>query len=509
MKKLLRIFILILSSLILSLSIVPNLGLIEKKVYAADESVTASPNVERHTQDEIKAFVANHPVSFSKPNYDSTPSASAPYNPGKLSAETLTDGLNMVNQIRYIAGLSYDVSLYDDYNNYAQYASIVNAANGMISHFPPQPEGMDDAMYRIGYDGASHSNLTMGFGSVASYSIAGSIVYGYMYDGHAGNISMLGHRRWILNPYMGKTGFGIVQDAYGWDYSAMYAHDNSGSPRGTVSMWPAFNTPIEYFDSRYPWSYSTGSSEDINSVRVEVKNKTTGNTWNLFKDSSDGFFNVDNNGYALSGCIVFRPNNIATNSGDIYTVTITGLSNGQTIAYDVYFFSLDGPSTDNNGDNGQPSKEKIDEAIKELESEVDPDSDSVNMFRLYNEITGEHFYTSSKKEAKSLINSGWKYEGIAWEGPTESNTPVYRLYNPNVGEHHYTPNKNERDKLIKLGWNDEGIGWYSDDNEGTPLYRLYNPNATTGNHHYTTSTKERDKLVKIGWNDEGIGWYGY
>ena len=134
---------------------------------------------------------------------------------------------------------------------------------------------------------------------------------------------------------------------------------------------------------------------------------------------------------------------------------------------------------------------------------------TVTMLRLYNPNSGEHFYTSSEKEKKTLEKAGWNFEGVAWEGPSWSATPVYRLYNPNVGEHHYTPSEKERDKLVKLGWKDEGIGWYSDDKKGTPLYRLYNPNATTGNHHYTTSKKERDKLVKIGWNDEGIGWYGY
>ena len=130
------------------------------------------------------------------------------------------------------------------------------------------------------------------------------------------------------------------------------------------------------------------------------------------------------------------------------------------------------------------------------------------MYRLYNPNTGEHFYTGSKREGNKLVDVGWNYEGIAWEGPVKSNTPVYRLYNENVGEHHYTTSKRERDKLIEIGWKDEGIGWYSDDNKGTPLYRLYNPNATTGNHHYTKSTRERDQLVKIGWNDEEIGWYG-
>ena len=82
------------------------------------------------------------------------------------------------------------------------------------------------------------------------------------------------------------------------------------------------------------------------------------------------------------------------------------------------------------------------------------------MYRLYNPNTGEHFYTGSKREGNKLVDAGWNYEGIAWEGPVKSNTPVYRLYNPNVGEHHYTPSKRERDNLIKISWNDEGIGWY-------------------------------------------------
>ena len=201
------------------------------------------------------------------------------------------------------------------------------------------------------------------------------------------------------------------------------------------------------------------------------------------------------------------------------TVTITGRysesyeylkpENRNIVDYG-YHFSMEDFGTVTVGE-GASEPDNPDKPKEYIPSDIDKDLAEGHclMYRMYNPNSGEHFYTGSKKEGNKLVDAGWNYEGIAWEGPTESNTPVYRLYNPNVGEHHYTPNKKERDKLIKLGWNDEGIGWYSDDNEGTPLYRLYNPNATTGNHHYTTSTRERDKLVKIGWNDEGIGWYGY
>ena len=148
----------------------------------------------------------------------------------------------------------------------------------------------------------------------------------------------------------------------------------------------------------------------------------------------------------------------------------------------------------------------------QMPSNTDPDINNIvnktYMYRLYNPNSGEHFYTANVHERDYLIPLGWKYEGIGWIAPSNSNTPVFRLYNPNSGDHHYTINKEERDWLISLGWNYEGIGWYSDDAKGVPLYRQYNPNETIGTHNYTTNKDENDWLVSLGWRAEGIGWYG-
>ncbi len=132
-------------------------------------------------------------------------------------------------------------------------------------------------------------------------------------------------------------------------------------------------------------------------------------------------------------------------------------------------------------------------------------SEPINMYRLYNPNSGEHFYTASEVERDHLVSVGWTYERVGWVAPS-GGEPVYRLYNPNAGEHHYTVSVEERDQLISVGWNDEGIGWRT---AGTvPLYRQYNPNAYANNHNYTTSEVERDHLLGLGWKDEGIGWYG-
>ena len=135
-------------------------------------------------------------------------------------------------------------------------------------------------------------------------------------------------------------------------------------------------------------------------------------------------------------------------------------------------------------------------------------SSDVNLYRLYNPNSGEHFYTSSLAVAGSVATAGWRWEGVGWVEPAASSAPVWRLYNPNAGDHHYTLSAYERDWLVSLGWRAEGTGWYSaGSSDGAPVWRLYNPNAVAGAHHYTLSASERDWLVSLGWRSEGVGFY--
>ena len=136
-------------------------------------------------------------------------------------------------------------------------------------------------------------------------------------------------------------------------------------------------------------------------------------------------------------------------------------------------------------------------------------SGSIEMYRLYNPNSGEHFYTASAAERDNLAGIGWRYEGVGWLAPSKSSSPVHRMYNPNSGDHHYTLSSAERDNLVSIGWRYEGVGWYSDGSKGAPLYRQFNPNEVIGTHNYTTSKVENDRLVRIGWRAEGVGWYGH
>ena len=135
----------------------------------------------------------------------------------------------------------------------------------------------------------------------------------------------------------------------------------------------------------------------------------------------------------------------------------------------------------------------------------------IDVYRIYNPNSGEHFYTTNKKEAESAVKAGWNDEGRLCMAPKDSDYPVYRLFNPNArdaGSHHFTISPKEREDLVKAGWVDEGVAFYSAaQNKGTKLWRSYNKND--GGHNFTINIEEHKKVVAAGWTDEGLAWYVY
>lgn len=150
--------------------------------------------------------------------------------------------------------------------------------------------------------------------------------------------------------------------------------------------------------------------------------------------------------------------------------------------------------------------------VKRAEADSEKTQGTSPVFRLYNSLTSEHLYTTSKYEYDALpgmTHGDWVQEGIAWIAPDEGN-PVYRLYNSGLGDHHYTVSVSERNTLIAYhGWLDEGIAFYSArEPDGYAVYRVYNGGLKRGQHHYTLNSSERDALVQYyDWVNEGVGWY--
>lgn len=142
-------------------------------------------------------------------------------------------------------------------------------------------------------------------------------------------------------------------------------------------------------------------------------------------------------------------------------------------------------------------------------------SSPIPLYRLYNQVSGEHLYTQKQGEYLTLGTIGWIQENISFYAFDHSAiidsveaTPWFRVYNPNSGLHHWTIDQNEYDTLGQLGWAQEGASGFIFATEvagSVPLYRLYNPND--GTHHWTMDTNERAALISAGWNAEGVAGY--
>ena len=284
--------------------------------------------VESHTQEEIIKHIKDSGALITDDTvYKTNYSAEQPYSAGVLDESTLNSGIAMLNNIRYIAGLNYDVALDDGFNEECQAGALINKINGSISHYPQQPSDMSDEMYQLAYKGCNESNIAWGYSTLNK-----CIVFGWMSDDDDGNISRVGHRAWCLNPTMGKTGFGVVDNYYN-----MHSFDGSHTSSVKNISWPAQNMPVEYFEKNMPWSIFTGSSETASDVKVTLTRQSDGKVWNFSQDSADGYFNCTN--YIQNGTIVFRPGDITGyNDGDVFTVSVTGVKT--PLSYTVSFFSL-------------------------------------------------------------------------------------------------------------------------------------------------------------------------
>lgn len=298
-------------------------------------------HVAYRSKEDIRKYVKENGATLSDPlEFAKNPATEVPYDPGSLSDSTQQAALKMLNQMRFIAGISGQVELSDSLCGYAQAGAFLNYVNDELTHTPKKPAGMEEALYQAGWKGAGSSNIS--WASWKGCSLNETIALSWLEDGDSSNISRVGHRRWLLNPQMGKTGFGAVSGSNG-TYSSVYVFDqsNSAAPETGVA-WPAQTMPTEYFNTKFPWSISMGSELNESQVKVKLARISDNREWNFSSASSDGEFYVNNGGYGQKGCIIFRPREgdiKAYEDGDSYKVEIT--AGTQQVSYTVDFFDME------------------------------------------------------------------------------------------------------------------------------------------------------------------------
>jgi len=253
---------------------------------------------------------------------------------GSLDTQTRQSALNHVNNIRYIAGVPANVAWDDAKTEMAEATAVVMVANGNINHYPARPAGISDEVYRMAAEGARTSNLARS----SFFDVINGSIRQFLGDSERSNLPELGHRRWMLNPRLGKTAFGALGA-----YCVMTIMDTSNTqagPEHSVVMYPGQVTPVDYFQNRWPWSVSFSGEFNIRNARAIMVRRGDGTAWQFGGGRSDGDFYINTVAFGQPGCVIFRPRGIFIKAGDVFDVQITGvLKNGRDwlVQYTVQF----------------------------------------------------------------------------------------------------------------------------------------------------------------------------
>ena len=316
--------------------------------------------------------------------YNSEPSFS-PYYAGSVKSDVLYEALREINYIRWLVGVPNNVTLNDEYTRKAQHGAVLLDATDILTHFPEKPSDMSTEFYDLGYDATSHGNIAV------SKIYSGSDVRGnitlsrstklYMADSDNANLARLGHRRWLMNPRLKQTGFGISTRR---GYAVTYVVEDFDNPSQTLSQeeyarylewlkWPISDEyitwptnkhphPLSYFWNDTAWSvtlnseiFDEASSDDVS---VRITRQSDGKMWTFGKNISNGYFNVTDASVAYDQCIIFRPDGIERyNDKETFSVQVFGLKKKNagtaSISYSVQFTSEATEYDDNSSTQNQ------------------------------------------------------------------------------------------------------------------------------------------------------------
>lgn len=330
------------------------------------------------TKTEIIALLKENPSVTPDEIFIKEPSCVAPYEAGEVEQSVLQAATDRLNALRILAGLP-TVTLDAALSANAQYGAVLLAAIDKLEHHPAQPIDMADDFYQQAYSATSSSNLL----DATSHDIFdpsyGDVFAGYklcespdefMDDSDLTNFQFVGHRRWQLNPTLGKIGFGCAVTPTGQkSYVVEKIKDKSGAGCDyDFISWPASGVfPTGDFFSGSSWSTSWSitlnparyQTNNLDNITVTLERESDGRTWvfSLDNENADGYFFIRHDNYGINNCIIFHPTNPGKYEG-VYTVTVEGLKTkfGDVVndfSYSVDFFDPKFP----NGVGGEMESE--------------------------------------------------------------------------------------------------------------------------------------------------------
>ena len=191
---------------------------------------------------------------------------------GRLTQAAKNRALEAANQIRALHGLT-PVLYSTPYSQQMQKAALIQAAAGYPGHYP---DPSADCYTAEGAAGSRTSNIT-GYtsGRLANRDPARNMVSWANDFNNRGQVSGVGHRRWVLNPFESYFAYGQV---YGYAAHKVMRYDPERRVRPEVDFvaFPYEVYPFHLVEGDPPWSLSV----------VEDPDNIWNNRYDYFRDAT-------------------------------------------------------------------------------------------------------------------------------------------------------------------------------------------------------------------------------
>ncbi|MBN8809182.1 MAG: CAP domain-containing protein [Sphingomonas sp.] len=270
--------------------------------------------------------------------YDVLPNATT-CNAGVLKASVKQDFLTWLNGVRALHGLpAVSYSAVED--NQEAAAALMMAVNKALSHTPPT------SWLCYSSDGATaagSSNLIGGWGTGLSFSTEDDALAGWLRETNSASI---GHRRWILDPFLGQVSYGraamVLPDGTRASTSAMRVFNfaNGVTVTGSIPAFVAY--PYHDYPSRY---FQAGDYLSFTAI-ANASGAFGANTGVSFAHATIGVSGPsgslavsdvasDNDGYGVANSVQWHVAGLQ--AGVTYTVTISGVTGAPQTSYSYTF----------------------------------------------------------------------------------------------------------------------------------------------------------------------------
>ena len=263
---------------------------------------------------------------------------------GQLTSASTAAMLAQLNAIRALHQLPpVTYSAADEAG--AQQSALMQAANDTLSHSPPTSW---KCYTGAGATASGQSNLYGGFGGGLGFTTDDQILAGWLTETNNIVADSVGHRRWLLYPFLGAVSYGRVVGASPTSTRAdgvalkVFNVAGSGVANGALPAYVAYpfqDYPAKYFTLGSLLNFTVIASPSVNSsanATVNFANAKVSVTQRGGGAMTVSKVTYDNVGYGLPNNLQWAVAGLQANT--IYDVTITGVVvNGAGRSYSYYF----------------------------------------------------------------------------------------------------------------------------------------------------------------------------